>query len=94
MTEITNEILTVSRYAREDDGEVCVRCPHCGWVIGLERGPFKGEQYQHKANPKCGGWLDVSHDASFVKTAEQLVESPLPDNAEMTATSAVDCPVR
>lgn len=69
---MSDEIKTVHRYCREDDGEVCVLCPHCGWIIGLERGPFKGEQYLHKSNRKCGGWLEVSHDARYVKTAEEL----------------------
>lgn len=68
----TDEIITVERYCREDDGEVCVRCPHCGWVIGLQRGPFLGEQYQHAANPNCGGWLEVSSEARRVQTSDEL----------------------
>lgn len=62
----SNEILDVHLYAREDDGTVCVKCPHCGWIIGLERGPFLGEQYQHSANRKCGGWLQVASTARRV----------------------------
>lgn len=67
-----DEILTVHKYTREDDGGVCVKCPHCGWVIGLQRGPFKGEQYPHVANKKCGGWMEVSFDAKFTKESETL----------------------
>lgn len=77
-----DEILTVDRYCREDDRSVCVRCPHCGWVIGLERGPFKGEQYQHTLNSKCGGWLEVSHDARYVQTAEELKPAATPKGGE------------
>ena len=72
MAQISDEILTVERYCREADSTPSVKCPHCGWVIGLERGPFKGEQYQHRANAKCGGWLEVSYDAKFVKESGQL----------------------
>lgn len=68
----TDEILTVHRFCRDTDGARCVRCPHCGWVIGLERGPIRGEQFQHVARPDCQGWLEVSHDARLVDGAEQL----------------------
>lgn len=69
---MSDEIKTVHRYCREDDGEVCVLCPHCGWVIGLERGEFKGEQYRHTNNPKCGGWLQVSYMPKRVATSDEL----------------------
>lgn len=69
---MTDEILDVDRYCREDDGEVCVKCPHCGWVVGLERGSFKGEQYQHTRNSKCGGWFQITSTPKFVKTSEEL----------------------
>ena len=68
----TDEIIDVHRYCREGDGAVCVKCPHCGWIIGLERGPFRGEQYQHKANAQCGGWLEVSSTAAFFSNSEAL----------------------
>ena len=63
------EILDVHKYCREDDRTVCVKCPHCHRVLGLEPGPFKGEQYQDQV---CGGWLEVSADAVFVELSEQL----------------------
>lgn len=69
---MTDEILTVDRYCRESDGDVCVKCAHCGWVIGLERGPFKGEQYRHAANAACGGWLEVAFDATRVQSSQDL----------------------
>lgn len=66
-----DEILSVLRYCREDSGEVLVKCPHCGWTIGLQNGEFKGEQFHHRV-PSCGGWLEVSFDAKRVRDAEQL----------------------
>ena len=63
----TNEILTVEIYSREEDGTVLVECPHCHWIIGLNRRGFKGEQYVHNANQNCGGMFEVSYDAKFRK---------------------------
>jgi hypothetical protein len=61
--QATDEILTVSRVAKDSDGSWIVKCPHCKRVIGLEDGPIRGEQFQHRA---CGGWLEVSHDAKVM----------------------------
>lgn len=59
----TDEILPVSEYMRDDDGTVCVQCPHCMRILGLQSGPFLGEQFQDK---ECGGWLEVADDAKRV----------------------------
>lgn len=62
----SNEIKTVRRVAK-NFGNYAVRCPHCGQVIGIEGADLseiRGEQYQHRA---CGGWLQVSDDARFVR---------------------------
>lgn len=61
-----NEILTVHKVTK-DGGDYTVMCPHCKSLIGLEGddlSEIRGEQFQHRA---CGGWLEVSHDARFVK---------------------------
>ena len=60
---MTDEILTVDRYSRDDDGSWVVFCPHCKRPLGLEPGPVRGEQFQDRA---CGGWLEVAHDAKRV----------------------------
>ncbi|GER21303.1 hypothetical protein [Variovorax boronicumulans] len=55
------------RLVSKDGGDYCVRCPHCRNIIGIEgddMSEVRGEQYQHGS---CGGWLEVSHDARFVK---------------------------
>ncbi len=61
-----DEIRTVKRVTRDGDGYAVI-CPHCNRVIGIEGddlSEIRGEQYQHRS---CGGWLEVSHDAVFVK---------------------------
>lgn len=63
----TDEILEVERISRED-GDYIVRCPHCGRVMGIEGDDISemgGEQYQDRI---CGGWMEVSHDAHYVRT--------------------------
>lgn len=60
---MTDEILEVERYAKCDDGEWLVICPHCGRPLGLESGPILGEQFQDLL---CKGWLQVSYDAQRV----------------------------
>ncbi|CAN7466168.1 hypothetical protein LJR034_003007 [Caballeronia sp. LjRoot34] len=62
----TDVVLDVTEYDR-DDGDVIVKCPHCQRILGLQSGPFKGGQFQHRV---CGGWLGVSHDARRVKFFE------------------------
>lgn len=69
MAAITDkdEIITVHTVTK-DGGDYTVRCPHCKALIGLEGDDLsevRGEQYQHRA---CGGWLEVSQDARFVKS--------------------------
>ena len=62
----TDEILTVNRVSK-DGGDYVVKCPHCSRIIGIEGddlSEIRGEQYQHRA---CGGWLQVDHDARFVR---------------------------
>lgn len=61
----TDEIKTVSRVAKDNDGTWIVKCPHCKQVVGLPDGPIRGEQFQHRKNRHtgCDGWLEVSHDA-------------------------------
>jgi hypothetical protein len=63
---VENLILEVHRVTR-DGGDYCVRCPHCKRLIGIEGddlSEIRGEQYQHHA---CGGWLQVSTTARYVK---------------------------
>jgi hypothetical protein len=57
-----DEILPVGMFSDDGDSWV-VFCPHCGRVMGLEKGPVRGEQYQDGV---CGGWLEVTHDAKRV----------------------------
>jgi hypothetical protein len=61
-----NEIKTVRRVTK-DGGDYCVKCPHCKQLIGIagdDMSEIRGEQYQHRL---CGGWLEVSTNAVFVK---------------------------
>ncbi len=69
---VTDEILDVDTFSKDDDGCWAVFCPHCKRVMELEPGPVRGEQYkdpvcgeQYK-NPVCGGWLEVTFDAKCV----------------------------
>jgi hypothetical protein len=65
-------IYDVIHLARDSDRSLIVRCPHCQDVIGLEGDDphdVIGEQFQCR----CGGWLQVSYDATMVK-------NPLPAN--------------
>ena len=77
--QVEDEIKTVRRVS-SDGGDYCVKCPHCGAVIGIEGADLseiRGEQYQHTRrdwqgphgmkSSGCGGWLQVSHDAAFVR---------------------------
>lgn len=79
-TIATDEILTVHRVIRDGDGTLCVTCPHCNTIIGIEgddMDEIRGEQYQHKRreypgphgtrSTGCDGWLEVSHDAKAVR---------------------------
>lgn len=76
--QVNNEIKTVRRVSK-DGGDYCVKCPHCGGVIGIEGADLseiQGEQYQHKRREwqdpcgmksfGCDGWLQVSSRAVFV----------------------------
>lgn len=66
-TTATDEILDVHRLSR-DGGDYIAKCPHCGEIIALEGddlSEMRGEQYQHR---KCGGWLQVTHNACYVRT--------------------------
>lgn len=63
----SDEILLVRQFSRDTDRSFTARCPHCHQVIGLEGDDLdeiRGEQYQHK---RCGGWLEVSDTAAFVR---------------------------
>jgi hypothetical protein len=67
MTTTSDLILTVSTVTK-DGGSYCVKCPHCKRLIGIEGNDMsevRGEQYQHRNN--CGGWLQVSPNARFVR---------------------------
>jgi len=73
----TDEIKTV-RAVSKDGGDYCVKCPHCGEVIGIEGddlSQIRGGQFQHKRkewqgargmrSSGCDGWLQVSQRAVF-----------------------------
>lgn len=60
---VTDEILDVDTFSKDDDGSWVVFCPHCKRAMGLEPGPIRGEQYK---DPVCGGWLGVTFDAKRV----------------------------
>lgn len=63
----SDEILLVRQVSRDTDRSYIVRCPHCSKVIDLEGDDIdeiRGEQYQHK---RCGGWLEISDTAAFVR---------------------------
>lgn len=79
-TQATDEILTVNKVIKDNDGTYCVECPHCKAIIGIEGdslNDIRGEQYQHKRREYpgphgmrsvgCDGWLEVSFDARMVK---------------------------
>lgn len=60
------EILTVNTVSK-DCGDYVVKCPHCHTILGVEGDDLsevRGEQYKHRA---CGGWLQVSHNARFIR---------------------------
>lgn len=72
-------ILPVKRVSK-DGGDYCVKCPHCGEIIGIQgddMSEIRGEQFQHKKReypgPRgmktsgCDGWLEVTQNAVFVK---------------------------
>jgi hypothetical protein len=75
----SEEILTVLLVSK-DGGDYCVRCPHCGDIIGVDGqdlSEIRGEQFHHKrreypgpAGPRyngCGSWLEVGSSARFVR---------------------------
>jgi hypothetical protein len=57
-------ILEATEYSRDLDGTHVVKCPHCQRWVGIEDGPFKGEQYTDNV---CGGTFEVSESARFVR---------------------------
>lgn len=72
-------ILTVCKVSK-DGGDYVVQCPHCKAIIGVQGqdlSEIRGEQFQHRRRefegPRgmrsvgCDGWLEVSHDAVFVR---------------------------
>lgn len=68
---VENEIKDV-RLVSKDFGSYCVRCPHCGEIIGIDgddMSEVRGEQYQHRINGTagCGGWMQIDWDARFVR---------------------------
>lgn len=78
----TDQILNVDRVSK-DGGDYCVKCPHCGQIIGIEGedlSEIRGEQYQHKKREYpgpsgtrtvgCDGWFEVSFNANFVRELE------------------------
>jgi hypothetical protein len=78
MTDL-NLILPV-RLVSKDGGDYCVKCPHCGDIIGIEGedlSEIRGEQYQHKRREwhgpygmksnGCDGWLEIDEDARYVR---------------------------
>ncbi|QGZ42680.1 hypothetical protein [Pseudoduganella flava] len=68
MANATDEILVVECFARED-GDWIARCPHCLRVVGMNgEEPVRGEQFQDRV---CGGWFEVSSDASRLKRLPQ-----------------------
>ncbi|CAJ3213339.1 Uncharacterised protein [Burkholderia pseudomallei] len=59
--KVTDEILVVKAYHRESNSnDIYVKCPHCGRLLELEAGDFKGEMFTDNV---CGGMLEVSHNA-------------------------------
>lgn len=79
MTETEGLILPV-RLVSKDGGAYCVRCPHCGEIIGIDGqdlSEIRGEQFHHKRRefpgprgPRssgCDGWLEIHHNARFVR---------------------------
>lgn len=67
----TDEIRDV-RLVSKDGGSYCVRCPHCGDIIGIDgedMSEVRGEQYQHRVNRTagCGGWMQIDWDARYVR---------------------------
>lgn len=66
MTESMNEIRDVTEVSRDTDGCYICKCPHCLRIMALEgdrMSEIRGEQYKDR----CGGWMEVSHDARFVE---------------------------
>jgi len=64
-------IYDVNHLVRDTDMSLCCRCPHCQDVIGIEGDELsevQGEQYQCR----CGGWLQVSSNATLLKRDSYL----------------------
>ncbi|WP_313410752.1 hypothetical protein [Stutzerimonas kunmingensis] len=59
-------IYDVHHIARDSDGSLICRCPHCQDIIGLDSYDAEdvmGEQYQCR----CGGWFQIDHIVHRVK---------------------------
>jgi hypothetical protein len=59
-------IYDVVHFARDTDGGLICRCPHCQAVIGVEGedgDDVRGEQFQCR----CGGWLEITNNARYIK---------------------------
>lgn len=68
----TSDLILTVNVVTKDGGSYCVKCPHCKRFIGIDgddMSEVRGEQYQHLN--KCGGWLQISPDARFVKELQQ-----------------------
>lgn len=65
MANSTDEILTVTQFAREG-GDWIAHCPHCKRVVSMNgEEPIRGETFQDRV---CGGWMEVPYDATRLKS--------------------------
>lgn len=59
-------IYDVHHVARDNDGSLICRCPHCQDIIGLDSydvEDVQGEQYKCR----CSGWFQIDSSARRVK---------------------------
>tara|TARA_R110001606_G_scaffold380609_1_gene541219 strand:- start:48 stop:278 length:231 start_codon:yes stop_codon:yes gene_type:complete len=70
-------IYEVKQVARDTDGGLICRCPHCQDIIGIEGEEIdevQGEQYKCR----CGGWLEVAYNAVRVKADRLALNKGIP----------------
>lgn len=60
------DILEVSKVSR-DGHDYVVRCPHCASILAVEGEDLTEIQGEHFFHRTCGGWLQVSYDAHYVR---------------------------
>lgn len=63
---MSDEIKPIRQFSK-DGGDWCIKCGHCGNIIGVEEGEEDGTPRGEQYKCRCGGWNKVHHDASYVR---------------------------